>query len=124
MSDLLALAVAAGGGLDRWPSYRTVSLELSVGGALWDLKGQAALFVNATHEADIHEQRATLGRFGSPGQRIRFTPDLLILEGEGGYVIDVRDNPRSAFAGHANEKRHPGTNSTPPISTDMRSGLI
>ena len=43
MSDLLALAVVAHGGLDRWHSYRTVSLELSVGGALWDLKGQAVL---------------------------------------------------------------------------------
>ena len=46
-------------------TLRTVTLELSVGGALWDLKGQTGLFANATYEADIHKQRATLGRFGS-----------------------------------------------------------
>jgi hypothetical protein len=54
MNELLELAVAAHGGLDRWHSYRTVSLELSVGGALWHLKGQAGLFANATYEADTH----------------------------------------------------------------------
>ena len=66
MSDLLDLAVAARGGLERWNTLRTITLELSVGGALWDLKGQTGLFANATYEADIHKQRATLGRFGSP----------------------------------------------------------
>ena len=44
----------------------TIKLELSVGGALWDLKGQTGLFANATYEADNHKERATLGRFGSP----------------------------------------------------------
>ena len=102
MSNLLDLAVAAHGGLERWNKFRTVTLELSVGGALWDLKGQTGLFVNATYEADTHRQRATLGRFGSPGRRVR-SPDLLILEGEEGDVIDVRSNPRSAFAGHTSE---------------------
>jgi hypothetical protein len=103
MNELLELAVAAHGGLDRWHSYRSVSLELSVGGALWDLKGQTGLFAEATYEADTHKQRATLGRFGSVGRCVRFTPDLLILEGEDGEVIDVRSKPRDAFAGHINE---------------------
>jgi hypothetical protein len=49
MNKLLELAVAAHGGLDRWHSYRSVSLELSVGGVLWQLKGQGGLFANATH---------------------------------------------------------------------------
>ena len=47
-------------------TLRTIKLELSVGGALWDLKGQTGLFANATYEADNHKERATLGRFGSP----------------------------------------------------------
>jgi hypothetical protein len=103
MSDLLDLAVAAHGGLERWNALGTVTLELSIGGALWDMKGQAGLFANATYEADLHKQRATLGRFGSPGRRVRFMPDLLILEDDAGEVIDVRTNPRGAFAGHTNE---------------------
>ena len=103
MSELLDLAVTAHGGLQRWNTLRTVRLELSVGGALWDLKGQTGLFAKATYEADIHKQRATLGRFGSPDRRVRFMPDLLILERDEGEVIDVRNNPRGAFAGHTNE---------------------
>jgi hypothetical protein len=98
MSDLLDLAIAAHGGMERWNAYRAVTLELSVGGALWDLKGQSGLF--ATYEADTHKQRATLGHFGSPGRRVRFTPDLLVLESEDGEIIDVREDPRSAFTGH------------------------
>jgi hypothetical protein len=100
MNELLELAVAAHGGLDRWHSYRTVSLELSVGGALWHLKGQAGLFANATYEADTHAQRAALGRFGAPDRRLRFTPHRLVLETDAGEVIESRDSPRTSFAGH------------------------
>jgi hypothetical protein len=103
MSDLLDLAIAAHGGLERWNMFCTVTLELSVGGALWGMKGQTGLFAKATYEADIHKQRATLGNFGSSGRRVRFTPDLLVLEDADGEVIDVRNNPRSAFAGHGPE---------------------
>jgi hypothetical protein len=89
MNELLELAVAAHGGLDRWLPYRSVSLELSVGGVLWELKGQAGLFANATYEADTHTQRATLGRFGAPDRRVHFTPDRLVLETDTGEVISA-----------------------------------
>ena len=65
MSDLLEQAIAAHGGLDRWNAFRNVSLDLSVGGALWDFKGQTGLFADAAYEADIHRQRATLGLAGA-----------------------------------------------------------
>src|SRR3984893_11462913 len=103
MNELLELAVAAHGGLDRWHSYRTVALELSIGGALWHLKGQAGLFARATYEADTHTQRATLGRFGAHDRRVRFTPGSLVLETDAGEVIESRDSPRTSFAGHVNE---------------------
>jgi D-isomer specific 2-hydroxyacid dehydrogenase, NAD binding domain len=74
-----------------------------VGCAFWDLKGQTGFFAKATYEADIQKQRATLGHFGSPGRRVRFSPDLLVLEGEDGKIIDVRNTPRSAFAAHVAE---------------------
>jgi hypothetical protein len=103
VSDLLEQAIAAHGGLDRWNAFRNVSLDLSVGGALWDFKGQTGLFADAANEADIHRQRATLGRFGAPDRRVQFAPDRLVLETERGEVIEVRDNPRAAFAGHDNQ---------------------
>jgi hypothetical protein len=103
MNELLELAVAAHGGLDRWHSCRSVSLELSVGGVLWELKGQAGLFVNATYQAETHTQRATLGRFGAPDRRVHFTSDRLVLETGTGEVIESRDTPRSAFAGYVTD---------------------
>src|SRR5258706_16061645 len=72
MSHLLQAAIAAHGGLDRWNSYRKVSLDLSVGGALWDFKGQTGLFRDAYYEAELDAQRAILGRFGGPDQRVCF----------------------------------------------------
>jgi hypothetical protein len=99
MNELLELAVAAHGGRDRWHSYRSVSLELSVGGVLWELKGQAGLFANATYEADTHSLRATLGRFGAPDRHVQFTPDRLVPETDTGEMIESRDSPRAAFAG-------------------------
>ena len=100
MNELLELAVAAHGGLDRWHSYRSISLELSVGGVLWELKGQDGLFANATYQADTHTQRATLGRFDAADRHVRFTPDRLVLETDTGEVIEVRDNPRGLRRPH------------------------
>ena len=103
MNTLLELAVAAHGGLDRWHSYSRISLELSVGGVLWELKGQTELFANSTYQAETHMQRATLGRFGAADRHVRFTPDRLVLETDAGEVIEVRDNSRGAYADHTNE---------------------
>ncbi len=44
-----------------------------------------------------------MGRFGPSDGKVLFTPDRLVLEDEAGRVIDSRDNPRAAFAGHRNE---------------------
>jgi hypothetical protein len=100
MSDLLATALAAHGGFDRWNRFKTITLDLSIGGALWDLKGQPGLFANTTFEADTHDQVVVLSEFGPPGDRVRFTPNRLILERSDGTPLKVRDNPRAAFQGH------------------------
>jgi hypothetical protein len=54
MNDLLARAVAAHGGLDRFNRFKTVSAVLAIGGALWLLKGQAGALskVHVTVELD------------------------------------------------------------------------
>jgi hypothetical protein len=103
MSHLLQAAIAAHGGLNRWNSYRKISLDLSVVGALWDFKGQTGLFRDAHYEAELNAQRAILGRFGGPDQRVRFSPNRLVLETASGEPIESRDNPRGAFKGHQND---------------------
>jgi hypothetical protein len=101
MNDLLNSVIIAHGGLDRWNSFHTAALELSVGGALWNIKGQTGLLSDSLYEADTHKQRATLHRFDASDRRVRFAPDKLVLETDAGREIQVRDNPRAAFAGHA-----------------------
>jgi hypothetical protein len=103
VSDLLDLAIAAHGGLDRWNAQRGVAAELSIGGVLWDLKGQAGLFQRCVYEADTHVQRAVLGGFDDAGRSIGFTPTQLVIEDAAGRPLEVRDNPREAFAGHTQE---------------------
>src|SRR5882762_881893 len=99
MKDLLALAIESHGGQARWDAIRTVTAELSIGGALWAFKGKAGILQDARYEADVHVQRATLGRFTAPDRRVRFTRDRLVLETDAGVVIETRDNPRSAVRG-------------------------
>jgi hypothetical protein len=103
MQDLLALAIESHGGQGRWSAIRSVTADVSIGGALWEIKGRPGILRDARYEADVHIQRATLGRFTAPDRRVRFTRDRLVLETDAGAVIETRDNPRSAFAGHTQE---------------------
>src|SRR5258708_3917897 len=103
MKDLLALALESHGGQARLDEIRTVTAELTIGGALWDLKGKTGALQDARYEGDVHVQRATLARFTAPDRRVRFTRDRLVLETDAGAVIETRDNPRSAFIGHSRE---------------------
>ncbi len=103
MTDLLSFALEAHGGAARWAQIRSVSARLAIGGALWDLKGKTGILADARYEADVHVQRATLGRFTAPDRQVRFTPQRLVLETDAGDVIETRDNPRAAFAGHTSE---------------------
>jgi len=103
MSNLLDIAVSAHGGLDRWNRIRTIGADLAVGGALWAGKGQPGVFENGRYQAETRAQRATLTRFGALNHNVRFSPERLVLETATGDVIETRDNPRAAFAGHVNE---------------------
>jgi hypothetical protein len=103
MTELLHAALAAHGGLDRWNALRTVTFDVSVGGALWESKGLTGLLADASYKADIHRQQATLGRFGAPDRRVQFAPDRLVLETERGDILEIRDNPRAAFTGHTSQ---------------------
>src|ERR1700738_5620038 len=99
MEDLLALAVDAHGAMRRWDAIQTVTADLTIGGALWDLKGKTGILKEARYEADVHIQRATLGRFTAPDRHGRFSPERLVLATDAGVVRDIRDHPRSDFHG-------------------------
>jgi hypothetical protein len=99
----LALAVSAHGGLERWNSFRTLEARMSVGGGIFAAKQNPGLQNNVTYKVFTHEERLTIDHFSAPDRRISFMPSRLTLEIMGGEVVEVRDDPRSAFAGQTNE---------------------
>jgi hypothetical protein len=49
---------------------RTITADLSISGALWDLKGKSGILENARYEADLRVQRATLSHFTAPDRHV------------------------------------------------------
>jgi hypothetical protein len=119
MSDLLAEAVEALGGLERWKQFSVVEANLSVGGAIWDFKGQPGLFEGVIFRIGLLQEMVTVDRF-SGNARLSFTPDRLTLETLDGEPILSRENPRGTFAGHRADT--PGTNCTQAISAATHFG--
>lgn len=103
MSDLLDFAIQSHGGLERWNAFQNLTVDVSVGGALWAFKGQPNLFDDSRYVAQTHEQQAIIYRVGAPDRLVRFMPQRLSLETESGELIQTRDDPRAAFQGHTNE---------------------
>lgn len=103
MNDLLALAVAAHGGLDRWNSFRTLTAEASIDGGLWHMKQVPDMLKHATFEIGTHEEHMSIAPFPAPDQRGLFLPNRVWVEKPDGTVIDSRDNPEASYAGHTEE---------------------
>src|SRR5215467_13753368 len=102
MNDLLQRAVAAHGGLDCFNQFQTVSTDVSIGGALWSLKGRPER-TNVRVTVELHQERAVFAPFKLPTQHAVFTPQRLVVETNRGAVVEERTNPRAAFAGHTRE---------------------
>ena len=101
-TDLLAMAVAAHGGLDRWNRYASVRAAASIGGALWAARGRPGVLADVAVEARLYEQRVTIHLNGR-GLRYSFVPGRVAVEDEGGRVVSERADPRAAFRGHTAE---------------------
>jgi len=103
MSDLLSFAVSAHGGLDRWNTFQAIEARMAVGGGIFAAKRNPGLQNNVTYRIRTHEERVAIDRFSAPDRRVNFVPSRLTLENLGGDLIEVRDDPRSAFAGQTEE---------------------
>jgi hypothetical protein len=88
--DLLAVALEAHGGLERWNEFKTLKAELSVDGAIWHVKQQHGPLADKVFEIDTHAQRLTITPFAA-------------LETLDGTVIESRDDPGAAYAGQTLE---------------------
>ena len=98
MKNVLELALEAHGGLTRWSQLKTVTADLSVTGALWQIKGHAEALQQLRIKGELHCQELTT-HFCGQDKRTIFTPDSVTLQTEGGRLLQSRANPRLSFAG-------------------------
>lgn len=99
MNDLLANAIAAHGGMDRWNRIRAIRVDAAVTGAFWEIKGQSDAMKDIHFEVDTTQQRLTLD-FAGQNLRSLFQPDRVVLQQLDGTVVDARDDPERSFDGH------------------------
>jgi hypothetical protein len=99
MTSLLADAIEAHGGLDRWKSRRTLTATFLTGGELLALKGIEGQTAR-TARIDLHRQWASVEPFGRTGGRTEFMPDRIAILRLDGSLAAERSNPRASFARH------------------------
>jgi hypothetical protein len=103
MNDLLAFALDAHGGLERWREFSTLETHVTIGGAIWDLKQQPKLLIDKLFTIDTREERLSIAPFGGADTRSVFAHGGLSLETVDGVVIERRDDPLSSFVGQQRE---------------------
>ena len=81
MDKLLALAVDAHGGLDVWNRFESLHADVSIGGALWDIKQIPGLFSHARVDLKLRDQYL-ITHLPDIGERIVFTPAKMSVESD------------------------------------------
>ena len=57
MTDLLALAVEAHGGLERWNTVKSIDVELSITGPIWQVKGRPDVLRTIAMRVEVEQER-------------------------------------------------------------------
>jgi hypothetical protein len=102
MNDLLKLALRAHGGLDRWKKVQAIQVAASITGAIWYVKSKGDFLKNVVLTAETRKERLTVD-FPGQNKRAIFEPDRVVIETEGGTLIEARDHPEESFAGQQRE---------------------
>ena len=99
MNDLLATAVAAHGGLNRWNRIKTIRVDAAISGAFWQMKRKADAMSAVRFEVDTTRQQLTMD-YLAQDRRSVFQPDRVVLQRPDGTLVDTRENPERSFDGH------------------------
>jgi len=99
MSDLLEVAVAAHGGLERWNSVTSIDVAASITGAIWFIKGKGDALKNVRFEVDTKRELVTMDVVGHDKRSI-FEPSRVVIQRVDSTLIDERDDPERSFDGH------------------------
>ncbi|RSM87401.1 hypothetical protein DMH04_10185 [Kibdelosporangium aridum] len=106
MTDLLTKVLDAHGGLDRYRSVSTITLNVAFGGPFWEFKGHADFVDTGEVEADLHSQKIRHRQL-TTGRTIEFdrAQNLVAVTSADGDVIDQLKNPRATFEGYTTESK-------------------
>ena len=96
MTDLLEMAVAAHGGLERWSAVKTIDVDLCITGAVWYVKGRPNVLQNITMQVHTDEERVST-TFADKDMRTTFEPDRVVIEKKDGTPIESRSDPERSF---------------------------
>ena len=103
MHDLLARAIEAHGGLDRWNTFQKVTATVVAGGGLLPMKGLEPDSNPYEETVTLREETASASPFGQTDWHMVFTPDQVVIKTTTGEIVSERTNPRAAFRGHVLE---------------------
>jgi hypothetical protein len=98
MDDLLALAIAAHGGMKRWDRISRFRAAMCITGAVWDLKGKPGLLTDVVLEGETRDQRIRITPFPASGRYATWEPDHQTIETAQGVVVAERRNPGPSFS--------------------------
>jgi hypothetical protein len=99
MNELLASALRAHGGLERWETFGEVVATLVSGGELFDRKAPQSPEPRRV-TVGTKGQTSLITPFGTADKLVRFTPNSVTVEALDGKVLTERKNPRDHFNGH------------------------
>jgi hypothetical protein len=101
VNDLLARALKAHGGLDRWNGYDSLVARLSTAGSIWAQEQKPGLGDGFTMTLATHQQQVVTNPFGGSDRRVRFLPNRLTVENAEGATVETHQHPCDTFTGCA-----------------------
>jgi len=96
MQDLLEFAVNAHGGINQWHKFKGIRLEASIGGLVFDMKGQQGIFQKVVIELDNKAPHVTYTPFSKSGHSGMFSPEY-VAHKNGNMIVQERSSPRESF---------------------------
>ena len=97
MPDLLNVAVEAHGGLARWNKVSSIKIDVSIGGAIWDVKGQPDVLKDIVMVADTQRQLVTTSFVGQDLTTI-FEPDqVVVAQRSDGTILESSGDPEASI---------------------------
>src|SRR5882757_8543160 len=103
MNDLLAFAIDAHGGLNRWREFSELEAHVTIDGAIWKLKQQPGLLIDKQLKIDLRKQRITITPFGGERTFSTFGGGALSIETSNGATVERWSNPVASFASQTHE---------------------